>query len=460
MASVYQNSFLTLAATKSANSDGGCFSDPSLRSDYPLSFDSEAVGLYVREKFLHWDTVEGSCLLKEFPLLTRGWVYQERLLAPRVLHFCQSELVWECLKETTCECSCFNPTSMPKVEHAAALRMAQPLFQADSSPMSKKEKQSPSGRFIGELSRNTIKMTDALFGRSSAELLDPKEKSSKSIQDIIEKQRAEIFTRERTKEDAILAVASIRSKWHEIVRDYSNLTLSMEADRLPAIAGLARQAQKCRIGSSYLAGLWEDSLDQDLLWRVDKLVPGFNHHRPPAYRAPSWSWASVNGGVSYLKKRPSKGISGFRIKKAHCTPVPGADQFGQIVDGYLNVECILLRAEVRYAPFADGNPRSMHYKLAMADNVVTLHADYSLCAQGQNQIKDGEEIFCLRVFRDDRSTISLVLRRQMSNVYERIGIAEFPIESSKGAPGAIVDVIEVPAVGSVSTSNLTTIMLC
>ncbi|KAH8598227.1 hypothetical protein B0O99DRAFT_495675, partial [Bisporella sp. PMI_857] len=35
-------------------------------------------------------------LLRYFPLLTRGWVMQERLLAPRVLHFCGSEVVFEC----------------------------------------------------------------------------------------------------------------------------------------------------------------------------------------------------------------------------------------------------------------------------------------------------------------------------------------------------------------------------
>jgi hypothetical protein len=40
-----------------------------------------------------------------FPLLKRGWVHQERLLAPRVLHFGPQELWWECLEHVDCECS-------------------------------------------------------------------------------------------------------------------------------------------------------------------------------------------------------------------------------------------------------------------------------------------------------------------------------------------------------------------
>ncbi|KAF2682599.1 HET-domain-containing protein [Lentithecium fluviatile CBS 122367] len=39
-----------------------------------------------------------------WPSLGRGWIYQERLLSPRVLHFGPLELVWECYTCTTCEC--------------------------------------------------------------------------------------------------------------------------------------------------------------------------------------------------------------------------------------------------------------------------------------------------------------------------------------------------------------------
>lgn len=35
---------------------------------------------------------------------TRAWTMQERLLAPRILHYTASELVWECAVESKCEC--------------------------------------------------------------------------------------------------------------------------------------------------------------------------------------------------------------------------------------------------------------------------------------------------------------------------------------------------------------------
>uniref|UniRef100_A0A8H7K9P2 Heterokaryon incompatibility domain-containing protein n=2 Tax=Bionectria ochroleuca TaxID=29856 RepID=A0A8H7K9P2_BIOOC len=36
-------------------------------------------------------------------LYNRGWIFQERLLAPRVLYFTEDQVMWECLCETRCE---------------------------------------------------------------------------------------------------------------------------------------------------------------------------------------------------------------------------------------------------------------------------------------------------------------------------------------------------------------------
>jgi hypothetical protein len=40
----------------------------------------------------------------KYPLLARGWAYQEGLLSARVLHFGPQELFWECREEIFCEC--------------------------------------------------------------------------------------------------------------------------------------------------------------------------------------------------------------------------------------------------------------------------------------------------------------------------------------------------------------------
>ncbi|KAL5317895.1 hypothetical protein ACEPPN_014995 [Leptodophora sp. 'Broadleaf-Isolate-01'] len=38
------------------------------------------------------------------PLLTRAWAFQEKLLATRIVHFADHELVWECKETQRCEC--------------------------------------------------------------------------------------------------------------------------------------------------------------------------------------------------------------------------------------------------------------------------------------------------------------------------------------------------------------------
>ena len=39
-----------------------------------------------------------------FPLTSRGWALQERLLSTRIVHYTAEELVWECKSETWCQC--------------------------------------------------------------------------------------------------------------------------------------------------------------------------------------------------------------------------------------------------------------------------------------------------------------------------------------------------------------------
>lgn len=84
------------------------------------------------------------------------------------------------------------------------------------------------------------------------------------------------------------AGAVVTAMWHKIVSEYSHLALSVECDCLPAFAGFARQTETYKTGK-YLAGLWEDSLAEDLLWRVDEPLQGRSQRRPRSYQAPTLS---------------------------------------------------------------------------------------------------------------------------------------------------------------------------
>ncbi|KAJ4861465.1 heterokaryon incompatibility protein (HET) domain-containing protein [Trichoderma breve] len=99
MASIYTNAELTVAAS-------WC--------DQP---DQNGQSIFIRRRKHHftWLGIESSADTMaaenpdiEWPLLNRGWVYQEQLLSRRMLHFTQNELIWECFEETRCECGWYD----------------------------------------------------------------------------------------------------------------------------------------------------------------------------------------------------------------------------------------------------------------------------------------------------------------------------------------------------------------
>lgn len=99
MGDIYENAFVTIAATKAKDGMGGCYSDrdPGYANAQPI-----VEGLmYAREQIpkLKLEMVD----TERLPLLSRGWVYQEMTLSPRVLHFCRQEVIWTCRTHTRSE---------------------------------------------------------------------------------------------------------------------------------------------------------------------------------------------------------------------------------------------------------------------------------------------------------------------------------------------------------------------
>ncbi|CAG9982915.1 unnamed protein product [Clonostachys byssicola] len=88
--------------------------------------------------------------------------------------------------------------------------------------------------------------------------------------------------------------------WDWAIEQYTRLDFTNSSDRLPAIGGVAKShAQKT--GNSYLAGLWIEELENDLLWvRIGKLKG-----RPKALQAPTWSWASISSAIAPAENPPN-----------------------------------------------------------------------------------------------------------------------------------------------------------
>lgn len=84
--------------------------------------------------------------------------------------------------------------------------------------------------------------------------------------------------------------------WLDTVDNYCSRRLTNPGDKLPAIAALAREySTRYKQGlGRYIAGAWEAFLGRSLIWRVplNRIEP-----HPAGSRAPSWSWAAVEGAT-------------------------------------------------------------------------------------------------------------------------------------------------------------------
>jgi hypothetical protein len=84
--------------------------------------------------------------------------------------------------------------------------------------------------------------------------------------------------------------------WWKIIADYSSRSLSRPStDKFIALAAVAEEVE-LKYKDEYVAGFFRKQLPQTLAWRVNCAVKP--KCRPESYRAPSWSWASIDAEVA------------------------------------------------------------------------------------------------------------------------------------------------------------------
>lgn len=130
----------------------------------------------------------------------------------------------------------------------------------------------------------------------------------------------------------------------DIVSEYSKTKLTRDSDRLPALSGIAARQQQLN-GDEYLAGMWKESLTAQLPWQqIGEKSPR------PAWRAPTWSWTSIDGQSLCWAKTSRRGcdqLNAFIQVLNAWTKVSGPDPFGAVVDGELTVSCAhLIRGHI------------------------------------------------------------------------------------------------------------------
>lgn len=245
MDEIYGNSFIVIAAAASDAARGGCFSKHTPDKCLQIStVDGQELIVGIR-----WCSFPGVLknpqeVYKWFPLSGRGWAYQERLLATRLLSCNRTELVMECGVEIFCECGSRGIAPHITEKHGGLL----------SAQLVSIKTQKLAGIFGPQIKRFEPHITFA-----------------------------------------------INECWQIAVSRFAALRFrNPDKDILKAFSGCARVFQSIT-GDTYLAGLWLRSIQHNLLWWVANAAKG-DGSRSVAYRAPSWSWASLNtpSGVAFF----------------------------------------------------------------------------------------------------------------------------------------------------------------
>ncbi len=130
----------------------------------------------------------------------------------------------------------------------------------------------------------------------------------------------------------LFTTSQLHSGWITLLTDYTRRELTVSSDRLPALGGIATEMRRVT-GVQYLAGLWANNLLYDAMWYVD----GREWlNRPNKWRAPSWSWASVDMPVSYMITPDAIPLA--TVLGCEVTPAVEGSWFGEVGSGTLTID--------------------------------------------------------------------------------------------------------------------------
>lgn len=282
MGSIYANSYLTIAAHPTENmlgemdskADNGCHLHRKIieipvrdRLNCPLT-------VLARQTHDHKQFVGTTIYELSSSYFKRKWCFQERLLAPRILHFLPSEVVYECTAGLQCECNGVTTDAKPS------------------------------------LTEDQIKtvFNQALSGNQKA--------------------------------------ATCWKNYNIIIAEYARKRVTDPKDTLPAFSS-ATGLMTPLLGK-YYAGLWERFLLCGLQWKSEHYRINVEElcHRHPNYVAPTFSWASRIGGVSWqpFTHEMDDGVTrelDATIVDVQCKP-SNPDPFGEVLSGSLTIRANLL----------------------------------------------------------------------------------------------------------------------
>ena len=228
---------------------------------------------------------------------------------------------------------------------------------------------------------------------------------------------------------------SILQHWLRIVNTYATRKSSLPNDKLPALSALAASYAPV-FGPEYHAGIWARSAVQQLCWRASDSRRFFT--RPTQYRAPSWSWAALDGPTyfpSFLEtNNTSVCVPYHRFSIVEWQTYLRAPQlpYGEVTAGKLVVTTVL-----RDATFDPSSSPSVRFDEAENLEPYDIAAAPSSADQGLLQTAQGfsdtaedsitRPVRCLAMFhsnrRDDPQIRGLMLVESPGHngLFRRIG---------------------------------------
>lgn len=430
MASIYRNSYLTIAAAAAAGPAEGLLfpTTPGYWDSESLDLDPTKIPFPVYVRLCLSFTVGHIGRKQNHNLLKRAWVLQERLLSPRVVYFGINEVAWECRCCIACEC---EPDLKP----------------FPTSTYSPRSPFNPKAAF-------NLTLTQREHNQNTTEV----------INDVLQ-------------------------FWHHIVNTYSGLQLTLAKDRLPAIGGLASEVEGARrdiyhLNDSYIAGLWKNTFIYDVLWRRQRMqdfhAASFNTHRDSHnvmggsdvgkdeyekeynerlwrswrlernnrnYRAPTWSWASLLVQVEYDRATNSQDLNlnnpvFATLVSYKCVPKRDANHYGELLETthvVLRGMMVEVELSIELHDWYGTSIKTAEYRLVVHregkdDYLIPFpDPDYDLESSGhwRTALKSGDKLYCLRIAAGTQkhapkyiAAYALVLREkpEAPGVFERVGM--------------------------------------
>jgi len=175
--------------------------------------------------------------------------------------------------------------------------------------------------------------------------------------------------------------------WQSLVATYSERTLTFGSDKLPAISGLAVVVQRFT-ESTYVAGLWADNIVLDLCWqRYTKTADVLGAEATdavkvftPTYRAPTFSWASIDALVGYANfttlEEWDRWVPLTNVVDIQ-TAVSGENPYGSVAGASLSLRGPVIDVRVQAKEETD-NPRlgwTVAYHVEICQQTYQFEAD-------------------------------------------------------------------------------------